>query len=127
MPGDNDYPLKVGMVVFTDQTTTDVKKLTIRFELVLYEKGVIEGVSLSETRRVGKRGQSTNLDRLWKIGGLKGWRDKSESSLRERCTMSWREVIAERALSGATRIAGCSLRPSVKLAKRPDGLLMRGF
>jgi hypothetical protein len=36
----------VGMVVFTDQTTTDVKKLTIRFELVLYEKGVIEGVSL---------------------------------------------------------------------------------
>ena len=31
MAGDNDYPLKVGMVVFTDQTTTDVKKLTIRF------------------------------------------------------------------------------------------------
>jgi hypothetical protein len=41
----------VGMVVFTDQTTTDVKKLTIRFELVLYEKGVIEGVSLSETMK----------------------------------------------------------------------------
>ncbi|HYY26677.1 MAG TPA: hypothetical protein VE860_01970, partial [Chthoniobacterales bacterium] len=39
------------MVVFTDQTTTDVKKLTIRFELVLYEKGVIEGVSLSETMK----------------------------------------------------------------------------
>jgi hypothetical protein len=32
------------------------------------------------------------LTDLWKIGGLKGWRDKSESSLRERCTMSWREV-----------------------------------
>jgi hypothetical protein len=31
MAGDNDYPLKVGMVVFTDQTTTDAKKLTIRF------------------------------------------------------------------------------------------------
>ena len=51
MAGDNDYPLKVGMVVFTDQTTTDVKKPTIRFELVLYEKGVIEGVSLSETMK----------------------------------------------------------------------------
>jgi hypothetical protein len=51
MAGDNDYPLKVGTVVFTDQTTTDVKKLTIRFELVLYEKGVIEGVSLLETMK----------------------------------------------------------------------------
>jgi hypothetical protein len=44
------------------------------------------------------------------MGELKGWRDKSESSLRVRFTMSWREVIAERALSEATRIGGCSLR-----------------
>ena len=27
---------------------------------------------------------------------LEGWRDKSESSFRERCTMSWREVTGER-------------------------------
>jgi uncharacterized protein len=34
-----------------------------------------------------KRGQSTNLDRLDEMGELKRWRDKSESSLRARCTM----------------------------------------
>jgi hypothetical protein len=48
---DSDYPLKVGTVVFTDQTTTEIKKLKIRFELVLYEAGVIEGVSLWETMK----------------------------------------------------------------------------
>jgi hypothetical protein len=48
---DSDYPLKVGTVVFTDQTTTEIKKLKMRFELVLYEAGVIEGVSLWETMK----------------------------------------------------------------------------
>ena len=43
---DNLYPLEVGTQVFTDKTSLEVMKLAMRFEIVLYEKGIIEGRSL---------------------------------------------------------------------------------
>jgi hypothetical protein len=46
---ENEYPLKVGTVVFSDLTTTQIRKLTMRFEVVIYEQGVIEGKALDET------------------------------------------------------------------------------
>ena len=48
-PADNDYPLEVGTVVFTDLTSTQVVVFPIKFEIVLYEKGIIEGKPLLET------------------------------------------------------------------------------
>jgi hypothetical protein len=53
----------------------------VRTILLLQYSSVL--IKLSEP----KRGQSTNLDRLDEMGELKRWRDKSESSLRARCTM----------------------------------------
>jgi hypothetical protein len=43
---DNSYPLEVGTEVFKDQTSLEVIRIPIRFEIVLYEKGIIEGKSL---------------------------------------------------------------------------------
>ena len=48
-PGDNDYPLEVGTVVFSGLTTTKVVELTLKLELVIYEKDILEGKSLLET------------------------------------------------------------------------------
>jgi hypothetical protein len=51
-PSDGNYtfdPLKVGAEVFSDQTTTEVKEVRLRFEVVIYEKDVVEGRSLLET------------------------------------------------------------------------------
>jgi hypothetical protein len=47
-PADNDYPLKVGTIVFTDIGLA-VIALPVKFEIVLYEKGVVEGKPLLET------------------------------------------------------------------------------
>jgi hypothetical protein len=47
-PGDNDYPLEVGTIVFTD-IGLEVIALPVKFEIVLYEKGVVEGKPLLET------------------------------------------------------------------------------
>jgi hypothetical protein len=41
--------LEVGTVVFTDLTSTQVVVFPIKFEIVLYEKGIIEGKPLLET------------------------------------------------------------------------------
>ncbi len=43
---DNLYPLEVGSEIFKDQTSLEVIKIPMRFEIVLYEKGIIEGKSL---------------------------------------------------------------------------------
>lgn len=46
IPKDNSYPLDVGTEVFKDQTSLEVIRIPMRFEIVLYEKGIIEGKSL---------------------------------------------------------------------------------
>jgi hypothetical protein len=43
---DNCYLLGVGTEVLKDQTSMEVLKVPMRFEIVLYEKGIIEGKSL---------------------------------------------------------------------------------
>jgi hypothetical protein len=43
---DNLYPLEVGKEVLKDQTSPEVMRIPMRFEIVLYEKGIIEGKSL---------------------------------------------------------------------------------
>jgi hypothetical protein len=47
-PADNDYPLEVGTIVFTD-IGLEAIELPIKFEIVLYEKGIVEGKPLLET------------------------------------------------------------------------------
>lgn len=43
---DNCYPLAVGTEVLKDQTSMEVMRIPMRFEIVLYEKGIVEGKSL---------------------------------------------------------------------------------
>jgi hypothetical protein len=50
-PRDNDYPLEVGTVVFSDLTTSKVVELTLKLELVLYERDIVEGESLLDTQQ----------------------------------------------------------------------------
>jgi len=117
--------LQAGKVVYTMDSVKDApdEASLIAGEIIQNLRSALDHFSLPafSTCWRNRSREEYLLSHWW------GWRDKSESSLRERCTMSWREVTAERALSEATRIAGCSLRPLLKLAKRPDGLLMRGF
>jgi hypothetical protein len=47
-PADNDYPLEVGTIVFTD-IGLEAIELPIEFEIVLYEKRIVEGKPLLET------------------------------------------------------------------------------
>ena len=44
---DSLYPLEVGTAIFKDQTSLEVMRIPMRFEIVLYEKGIIEGKSLA--------------------------------------------------------------------------------
>ena len=50
-PRDNDYPLEVGTVVLSDLTTSKVVELTLKLELVLYERDIVEGESLLDTQQ----------------------------------------------------------------------------
>jgi hypothetical protein len=47
-PKDNSYPLEVGTLVFTDQTTLEIVDVNVAFEIVLYEKEVVQGKPVYE-------------------------------------------------------------------------------